>query len=103
MKLPIKVPFPPIIFTSNEGKLIAACGSVWMEVPAGTNHETIGQYLLFEAYPKPDPSKNGSWEIPGSKGNLYKVRQRSGQWTCECVGFGFHRKCKHITKAKELK
>ena len=103
MKLPIKVPFPPIIFTSNEGKLIAACGTVWMAVPAGTNHETIGQYLLFEPYPKPDPSKNGSWGIPGSKGNLYKVNLRSGQWTCDCVGFGFRRKCKHIAKAKELK
>ena len=103
MKLPIKVPFPPILFTTDDGKLIACCGSVRVEVPPDTTHATVGKYLLFEPYPMPDPSTNGSWDIAGSKGNSYKVRLRGGQWTCECVGFGFRRKCKHIVKAKGMK
>ena len=103
MKLPIKVPYPPVLFTTNEGKKIAACQNVWVEVPMDTTRENVGEFLLFEGYPQADLSENGSWEIPGSKGNLYKVNLRSGQWTCDCVGFGFRRKCKHIVKAKELK
>ena len=101
MRLPIKVPYPPVLFSSGEKKW-AVCQNVWIEVPTSTTRENVGEFLLFEGYPQPDPSENGSWEIPGSKGNLYKVNLRSGQWTCECIGFGFHRRCKHITKAKEL-
>ena len=41
------------------------------------------------------------FKIAGSKGNQYAVTLRNGNWSCECVGFGFRRKCKHVEKAKE--
>jgi hypothetical protein len=40
------------------------------------------------------------WKIPGSKGNEYTVTLKVGEFSCECVGFGFRRKCKHVELAK---
>lgn len=34
-------------------------------------------------------------------GEVYVVRQdgRTKRWSCTCVGFQFHKKCRHVTKA----
>jgi len=42
------------------------------------------------------------WKIEGSKGNKYAVTLKAGEFYCECVGFGFRRKCKHVETAKKL-
>jgi len=42
------------------------------------------------------------WKINGSKGNVYNVTLRNGSYSCECMGFGFRRKCKHVEQAKKL-
>ena len=45
--------------------------------------------------------KDGSdyWEIQGSSNHTYVVtRNEYGNMSCECIGYRFHRKCKHITE-----
>ena len=38
--------------------------------------------------------------ILGSKGKEYNVEYKYRSWTCDCVGYGFRRRCKHIEEAK---
>lgn len=45
-------------------------------------------------------SGNKSMKIQGSKGNMYNVSIRNGRWTCDCIGFGFRGRCKHVEAAK---
>ena len=35
-------------------------------------------------------------------GEVYTVRQdgRTKRWSCTCIGFQFHKKCRHVTKAQ---
>jgi hypothetical protein len=46
-------------------------------------------------------SANREFQVAGSKGNTYTVKQEGTQWSCTCVGFGFRRDCKHINQAKK--
>lgn len=40
-------------------------------------------------------------KIPNSKKNgYYTVKFVDNDWTCDCTGFGFRRKCRHIDEAK---
>ena len=42
-----------------------------------------------------------TWKVKSSKGNeTYTVTNNAGLWTCTCVGFQFHRRCKHILSKK---
>lgn len=46
---------------------------------------------IFEVASNSDPSKK------------YKVTKRGDEWTCDCAGFGFRRRCSHIDKIKNKK
>lgn len=35
-------------------------------------------------------------EVQGSKGDIYKVSELNGAWSCTCSGFKFRGDCKHI-------
>ena len=39
-------------------------------------------------------------KIKGSTGNIYKVRETNGQYTCECKSFLYRNSCKHIDNIK---
>ncbi len=41
-------------------------------------------------------------EVKGSKCNTYKVTKQGDKWKCECSGFQFRGKCKHITNLQTL-
>ncbi len=41
-----------------------------------------------------------TWTVEGSKGDEYLVTRNGDAWSCECKGFGFNRKCRHITEKK---
>ena len=36
------------------------------------------------------------FKITGSAGNIYKVKEKNGQYTCECKSFLYRKICKHI-------
>ena len=37
-----------------------------------------------------------SWQVAGSKGNVYTVTESNGRKTCSCPGFTFRKTCKHV-------
>lgn len=42
-----------------------------------------------------------TWKIQNSKKNgYYTVSFDRGGWSCDCTGFGYRRKCRHIDEAK---
>ena len=45
--------------------------------------------------------KSQTFEVAGSKGNVYTVTNDAGRWSCTCVGFGFRKDCKHIHQVKK--
>jgi hypothetical protein len=78
--------------TDNKTWVIPA----WIEVPTGTKWsdiELIGRKLNV-------PS--AIWKkhtVKGSKGKMYTVViDEFNKSSCNCVGFGYHRKCKHIAQ-----
>lgn len=45
---------------------------------------------------------NDIWLVEGSKGNEYSVEMHKKGFTCECLGFNFSGKCKHISHIEFL-
>jgi hypothetical protein len=46
-------------------------------------------------------SKTRKFKVKGSKGDEYLVTLSDNHYSCHCIGFKYHNKCKHITKVKE--
>jgi len=96
----------PAIFKSPlTGKTYIIAGNQpWLEVPPETTLDDIKWIPSYEVDKAPSNAREQSFEVKGSKGNKYTVRcALNGSWSCECVGFGYRNKCKHIKKAMELK
>jgi len=41
------------------------------------------------------------WEVKGTKDTYIVTRNDAGKMNCECKGFMFRKKCKHITEILE--
>jgi hypothetical protein len=41
------------------------------------------------------------FKVKGSKDDEYLVTLSDEHYSCSCIGFKYHNKCKHITKVKE--
>jgi len=61
------------------------------------------QYATPKTMSKVEVKKE--YKVKGSKGNIYKVENDNGWWTCSCPAFGFGRgkDCKHIVQLKNKK
>lgn len=44
--------------------------------------------------------KSETWMVKGSKNQEYVVTRDQNRWSCTCVGFQFHKDCKHIREKK---
>jgi len=41
------------------------------------------------------------WTVKGSKGDVYKVSELNGEYSCTCSGFRFRAKCKHTESVRQ--
>ena len=48
-----------------------------------------------------EPETIETWQVDGSKGNVYTVTRNGEKWSCTCVGFQFRKICKHIKECSE--
>ena len=70
----------------------AVSGSNWISVPHGTALKDI-KWIK----PKVEVYKSKEWKVKN-----YIVKYSSGGfYSCTCLGYTFHRKCRHITKISE--
>ena len=98
---PVEVTYPPMLANVN-GKRYAISGPTWIEVPADTVFEDLPKYMVASRWlaPRTESSDTRTWEVKGSKGNTYTVKLSAGQYTCQCAGFSFRRRCRHIEGIK---
>ena len=76
-----------------------------MQCQVGLRYQRKQQWKNFESVDTSPPPKKViadiSKDVVSSNGKkTYLVLYRNSQWTCNCVGYGFRRKCKHIDKIK---
>ena len=94
----------PAIFKSHtSGKTYVVTGDQpWIEVPEGTTLNDVRWIRASKPETDPVDAQERLFEVEGSKGNKYTVkRTANNSWSCECVGYGYRQKCKHIARAKE--
>ena len=97
----VKVPWPPAL-SEFRGQKYAICGSVWLPVPPETTWDDLHKYMDWSTEPKASDASERSIQIEGSKGNIYNVRRSAaGVWSCNCAGYGWRGKCRHIEEAKK--
>ena len=102
MGLPIKVTWPPMLYTDTRCQKWAISGQHWIEVPDDTTFEDLARYMVVRQRSDTSPvAEVLTYDVVGSKGNTYTVTNDRGNWTCTCAGFGFRRKCRHITEIKD--
>ena len=99
---PVIVDAPPTILRMPwKNKTYAVSGGTWLEVPSGTTLSNVGQYMVFRGWDRPESIDPNSWEVRGSTGKIYTVKQSNeGTWSCTCPGYGFRRRCKHVENAR---
>tara|TARA_R110000787_G_scaffold12904_1_gene41212 strand:+ start:474 stop:785 length:312 start_codon:yes stop_codon:yes gene_type:complete len=97
---PIEVDMEPALFTSHTGIRYGIAGSIWVEVPADITLDGLSEYMVYTRREAAPVAGENSWSVTGSKGNIYAVKLSKGSYSCSCPGFGFRRKCRHITEIK---
>lgn len=48
-----------------------------------------------------DSEDTKTFEVVGSKGDVYTVSCTEDKWSCSCTSFQFRHMCKHIDKVKQ--
>ena len=102
MSDPIKVTWPPMLYTDTRGQKWAISGQHWVKVPDDMTLDRVGEYMVVDDRFTPSQlAEVLTYDVVGSKGDTYAVTNDRGNWTCTCAGFGFRRKCRHITEIKD--
>ncbi len=97
MKYPVEMPMPPGIMVSSVSGKTYAVGGKWVEIPAGT---TMAELHKYAVHPRREYDVK-EWKVKSSSGSTYTVRRINGkQFTCNCPGFKFRRKCKHTEQVR---
>ena len=99
MKYPVKVTMPPGLMKSpHSGKTYIVAGCM-IPVPDDTTFADMHKYVTY-SLPKFDVQ---TWKIKSTSGSVYTVTRRNESYTCDCAGFKFYRKCKHVKKVMDEK
>jgi hypothetical protein len=91
---------PPGISTIG-GKTYVCPG--WHEVPEGTTLDEVYERWTRINYGVEEKNTHKPIKeiVTSSKGDkTYTVLYNNGAWDCDCAGFGFRRKCRHIEEIK---
>jgi len=100
--------YPPAITTIGNKSYALTGNGKWTEIPNGVTVEELEKHWI-----KPDVYinkkeknlENQEFIVKSSKGDksyIVKVDNQNN-FTCNCAGFGFRRKCRHITEIKNKK
>lgn len=91
-----------------DGKCWLACGANWIEVDHVYSAEELKQAWVYKKpvydVPQKPNLKNGvSYQVVGSTGKIYEVKEKDGKWTCDCPAASFNRfnDCKRIKQVKQ--
>jgi len=68
----------------------------------GRKFQEVNNVWNFRVDEATAPPMGRSWQVSGSKGNVYTVSEELGNWTCTCTGFKFHGECKHIKQVSKI-
>lgn len=97
---------PPIVAKTPYGKYLVITGTThagWYPIDDGFDYnQAIKGWTRWAVSTKEvQPTNDKKWKIANSKNNgFYLVSFNRGVWNCDCPGFGFRRKCRHIDEAK---
>jgi hypothetical protein len=104
--------FPPVsyqgIFDKQWYVICSSDGDGWVKVNRNyqwSELETLWHKIEYGKKPKLIKTKLKEFKVNGSKGNVYKVVNDEGIWSCSCPahGFGRGKDCKHIISIKNKK
>jgi len=101
MAKPVEVDVPPAIVNLASGKRFAISGSTWIEVPNSITLENVDEYMVYKPRKASVLSGTRSWKVENNKGKVYTVKAKNGSWSCDCLGFTYRRKCRHVAVTKE--
>lgn len=57
-------------------------------------------FSVTEEKPKAEKPQGQTWEVAGSKGDVYTVSKAGEFYSCTCSGHKFRGKCKHVDEIK---
>lgn len=105
--------FPPVSYksdlTNKQYVICSSDGDGWVEVSRHYPWNELEKLWDKITYNKPKEFKKvkvkKEYKVKGSKGNVYKVVNDEGFWSCSCPahGFGRGKDCKHIKQIKDGK
>jgi len=101
IKVEYNAPWTPAIVNLIDKSYIAISGCQNINVPTGTTMDDLELINHWNDATLISNYKIGTFESPNSKGNgFYSIVSDGEQVTCNCVGFGFKRKCRHVDEFK---
>ena len=88
-----------MLYTDDTGQKWAVSAQHWVKVPDTMTLDRVQEYMVVDVPEAPSQSPDvATYAVQGSKGNTYTVTNDNGAWSCTCPGFGWRRKCRHITE-----
>ena len=108
---PFQSPLRPTLITLNSKKFAIFTGDNggWFQVDETVTYEIIQGLWSPMVLEVQEPANINStknkvktWKVPSSKGDkFYTITLREGNWNCDCLAWGFRKKCKHVQTAKD--
>lgn len=96
--------YPPTLVDLPSGRYFIITGEThggWYPVSKKFNYEKALQGWTPTVTTSVQSTITKVWKIANSKNQgYYTVSFDKGNWSCDCTGYGFRRKCRHIEEAK---